>query len=71
MPLSLINEYHGRWGTPFSLAGTFVDCPNGLSTGHSPKPLYEKRITMTENEVKHLSKIKCELRFSEGNSGNR
>jgi hypothetical protein len=31
-----------------------------------PKPLYQQKTEMTESELKNLSKIKCELRWSDG-----
>ena len=57
--LSLIESY----GADFFVAGTFT-ATYGRQR-HEPKEFFERKIEMTENEVKNLHKIKCELRFSE------
>ena len=63
---SLVNCKGYGGGYMIRLAGTFVD--KTVMLNHSPKFSFEDSIPMSDNEVKNLNKIKCELRFSEGNS---
>jgi hypothetical protein len=51
-------------GYLFVLAGTFFTKSTLLQ--HQPRMVFQQEIPMTENELKNLDKIRCELRFSEG-----
>ena len=59
----------GLTGSIFFLSSTFIS--NKYDLRHSPEIPWEEEIEMTENELKNLTKIKCELRFSEGEASRR
>lgn len=58
-------------GHAYVVGGTFFFGWWGSNLSHSPKVSQQHKIDMTENELKNLSKIKCELRWSEGNPQQR
>jgi hypothetical protein len=66
-PLTLVNPGIASGPKSFLIANTFVShyFHPYLKVWHHPKAIYEQKLDMTEDEVKNLSKIKCELRFSE------
>jgi hypothetical protein len=69
-PLTLMHR-SDSWANEFFVASAYINGPqqtmSGLSIFYSPKVRGQRKINMTENEVKSLSKIKCELRFPEDN----
>jgi hypothetical protein len=59
--------YSGLGNNCFFVTSTFLMLDRHKHVvGHQPKAVYQQKIEMTENELKNLREIKCELQFSEG-----